>query len=116
MKKIYVFRNRKKDVREPGFKGLYASIKYGETADLSVDDIITLSIGNKFFYLVQGYDIVGIAFDSETANRGLRILAHQQYLGGNNTPYSIEVYKNSDLKINTHCSENFKLSYVNMYD
>ena len=116
MKKIiYVFKKGNISRKEKLESGLLSMIKTGRITQVTSEEMQMVSVEGKICFLVQGDDIIGIAFDYNDACRGFRIMAHQQYADGVNNKYPIEVVSCNDVLLGLPDGWVYSLRYIDMY-
>ena len=81
-------------------------------AALSHDELETIESQGELYYLVQGNEVKGIAFNYNDAHKGFRILAHQQFLDGDYNPYPIEIISKGDMEFEADVGLPLTLKYV----
>lgn len=111
---VKVFRSREAVKSKNSTKdvGITAMVKYGRLACLEQNEMDVLISENDIYFLVQGNYIIGMAFDSDDANKGFRIMAHEQYRSGYFSEYPIEVIHKNDLEFEYWGYDRYSLIYV----
>ncbi len=114
MSRIKVFRNRddvKKAFRSDGIE-LFSRLRSCRISVIDSNEIEIASSEGELYFLVQGQEVIGMALDYDDANKGFRIMAHQQYLDGDSNQYPIEIFNKKEIIFEPGGNVKMSLDYV----
>ena len=114
-KSIYVFRTLPASRKEMLESSQLSMIKTGRVTQVTPEEMKLVSVEGELYYLIQGYDVIGMAFDYNTACKGFRIMSHQQYIDNYYSRYPIEIVTWNDVSLDLPDDSIYLLRYVEMY-